>query len=201
MPARMQSPATLRLAVLPRAGLLTDAMLVAGGAGLIAASAQVSFKLPFTPVPITGQTFSVLLVGAALGTARGGASALLYVLAGLVFPVYAGHGEGWDVITSASGGYLVSYPFVAALTGWLAERNWDRKFSSAVGAMLTGNVVIYLVRPALARGRAAHEPREDARARALPVRPRRHVQALPRRARASGGVAASSAVAAPRTGR
>ena len=72
--------ATLRLAVLPRAGLLTDALLVAGGAGLIAASAQVSFKLPFTPVPITGQTFSVLLVGAALGSARGGASALLYVL-------------------------------------------------------------------------------------------------------------------------
>jgi biotin transport system substrate-specific component len=141
----MQTPAaTLRLAVLPRAGLLTDAILIAGGAGLIAASAQVSFKLPFTPVPITGQTFSVLLVGASLGTARGGASALLYVLAGLLFPVYANGGEGWDVITSASGGYLVSYPFVAALTGRLAERSWDRKFSSAIGAMLTGNVLIYL---------------------------------------------------------
>ena len=141
-----QTPAaTLRYAVLPRTGLLTDALLVAGGAGLIAASAQVSFKLPFTPVPITGQTFSVLLVGAALGTARGGSSALLYVLAGLLFPVYAPHtGYGWSTITGASGGYLVSYPFVSALTGWLAERRWDRKFSSAVGAMLTGNVVIYL---------------------------------------------------------
>jgi biotin transport system substrate-specific component len=141
-----QTPAaTLRYAILPRTGLLTDALLVAGGAGLIAASAQVSFKLPFTPVPITGQTFSVLLVGAALGTARGGSSALLYVLAGLLFPIYAPHtGYGWSTITSASGGYLVSYPFVAALTGFLAERRWDRKFSSAVGAMLTGNVVIYL---------------------------------------------------------
>src|SRR6476661_138711 len=137
--------ATLRLAVLPRTGLLTDAALLAGGAGLIAASAQVSFKLPFTPVPITGQTFSVLLVGAALGTVRGAASSLLYVLAGLLLPVYAAGGEGWDVITSASGGYLVSYPLVAALTGRLAERRWDRRFSSAVGAMLTGNVVIYLV--------------------------------------------------------
>lgn len=136
---------TLRYAVLPRTGLLTDVLLIAGGAGLIAASAQVSFKLPFTPVPITGQTFSVLLVGASLGTVRGGASALLYVLAGLLFPIYAPHtGYGWSTITSASGGYLVSYPFVAALTGWLAERRWDRKFSSAVGAMLTGNVVIYL---------------------------------------------------------
>jgi biotin transport system substrate-specific component len=137
--------ATLRLAVLPRTGFLTEALIVCGGAGLIAASAQVSIALPFTPVPITGQTFSVLLVGAALGTARGGASALLYVLAGLLLPIYAPHtGYGWSTITSASGGYLVSYPFVAALTGFLAERNWDRKFSSAVGAMLTGNVLIYL---------------------------------------------------------
>lgn len=136
--------ATLRLALLPRAGALTDLLLVAGGAGLIAASAQISIKLPFTPVPITGQTFSVLLVGAGLGTARGGVSALLYVLMGLVVPVYAGGGEGWDVISGASGGYLISYPIVASLTGYLAEKNWDRKFSSAVGAMLTGNVVIYL---------------------------------------------------------
>ena len=142
-----QTPAaTLRYAILPRTGLLTDVLLVAGGAGLIAASAQISFKLPFTPVPITGQTFSVLLVGASLGTLRGGSSALLYVLAGLLFPIYAPHtGYGWSTITSASGGYLVSYPFVAALTGFLAERRWDRKFSSAVGAMLTGNVLIYLV--------------------------------------------------------
>ena len=143
MTAQTSAP-TLRLAVLPRAGLLADAALIAGGAGLMAASAQFAFKLPFTPVPITGQTFSVLLVGAALGTVRGGVSALLYVLAGLMLPVYASGGEGWDVITSASGGYLVSYPFVSALTGRLAEQQWDRRFSSAVGAMLTGNVVIYL---------------------------------------------------------
>jgi len=142
--ATQTSASTLRLAVLPRAGLLTDAVLIVAGAGLIAASAQFAFKLPFTPVPITGQTFSVLLVGAALGTVRGGASALLYVLAGLVIPVYASGGEGWDVIIGASGGYLVSYPFVSALTGRLAEQRWDRRFSSAVGAMLTGNVVIYL---------------------------------------------------------
>jgi biotin transport system substrate-specific component len=135
---------TLRAALLPRGGVLTDVLLVCAGAGLIAASAQVSFKLPFTPVPITGQTFSVLLVGAALGTVRGGAGGLLYVLLGLVFPVYAAGGEGWDVIVGASGGYLLSYPFAAALTGYLAERRWDRRFSSAIGAMLTGNVVIYL---------------------------------------------------------
>ncbi len=138
--------ATLHFAVWPRSGLLADLLLVGGGAGLIAASAQLSIKLPFTPVPITGQTFAVLLVGAGLGTWRGGAAALLYVLLGLVAPIYAPHtGYGFATINSASGGYLVSYPFVAALTGRLAERRWDRRFSSAVGAMLTGNVLIYLV--------------------------------------------------------
>ena len=137
--------ATLRLAALPDAGWLTDAILVALGAGLLAGSAQVSIALPFTPVPITGQTFAVLLVGASLGTVRGGASALLYVLLGIAgAPLYAHGAHGWAVITGASGGYLISYPFASALTGWLAERRWDRRFSSAVGAMLTGNVLIYL---------------------------------------------------------
>jgi biotin transport system substrate-specific component len=137
--------ATLRLAAFPRSNVVTDVGLVALGAGLIAASAQLSLPLPFTPVPITGQTFAVLLVGASLGTVRGGASAMLYVLLGIAgAPVYAHGAEGWAVITGASGGYLISYPFASALTGWLAERRWDRRFSSAVSAMLTGNVLIYL---------------------------------------------------------
>ena len=136
---------TLRLAVLPRPHLRTDVVLVALGAGLIAASAQISLSLPFTPVPITGQTFTVLLVGASYGTLRGGSSALLYVLLGIAgAPVYAHGASGWAVITGASGGYLLSFPLVSALTGLLAERRWDRRFSSAVGAMLTGNVLIYL---------------------------------------------------------
>ena len=138
--------ATLRLAAFPRSNVITDVGLVALGAGLIAASAQVSIPLPFTPVPITGQTFAVLLVGASLGKVRGSASAMLYVLLGIAgAPVYAHGSEGWAVITGASGGYLISYPFASALTGWLAERRWDRRFSSAISAMLTGNVLIYLV--------------------------------------------------------
>lgn len=137
--------ATLRLAVLPRASRFTDILVVVAGAGFIAASAQISIPLPFTPVPITGQTFAVLLTGAALGTIRGGASGLLYVAAGVVgAPVFADGGHGWAVLTGATGGYLLGFPVAAALTGWLAERRWDRRFSSAIGAMLTGNVVIYL---------------------------------------------------------
>jgi biotin transport system substrate-specific component len=137
---------TLRLAVFPRAGLLTDAALVAAGTGLVAACAQVSVKLPFTPVPITGQTFAVVLVGASLGAVRGTAALLSYLWLGVAgAPIYAHHDSGWKVITSASGGYIVGFVIAAAVTGWLAERRWDRRFSSSLGAMLTGNVIIYLV--------------------------------------------------------
>ncbi len=138
--------ATLRLAVFPRVGLAADTLLVFGGAALVALAAQVSIALPFTPVPITGQTFAVLLVGTALGAARGVASLGLYLVVGVAgAPVYADGAHGWSVITSASGGYIVGFVVAAALTGFLAERHWDRSFSSAVAAMLTGNVVIYLI--------------------------------------------------------
>src|SRR6187431_3206143 len=109
--------ATLRLAVFPRSSLLTDALLVLGGAGFVALAAQVSIGLPFTPVPITGQTFAVVLVGASLGS--------LLAVASL-------------------GVYIFVFVLAAALTGFLARERWDRRFSSAVAAMLSGNVVIYL---------------------------------------------------------
>ena len=137
--------ATLRLAVLPRAGFLADVLLVVLGAGLVATAAQISVSLPFTPVPITGQTFAVVLVGASLGAIRGTASLSLYLLVGLVgAPVYADQSHGWEIVKGATGGYLVGFVAAAALTGWLAEHRWDRRFSSSVTTMLTGNVVIYL---------------------------------------------------------
>jgi biotin transport system substrate-specific component len=136
--------ATLRLAVFPRAGILTDVALVVAGAALVALAAQWEIKLWFTPVPITGQTCAVLLVGASLGWLRGGASLLLYFLVGLAgAPVYAGGEGGWEWVKGATGGYLVGFILAAALTGWLAQRRWDRRFSSAVAAMLTASVVIY----------------------------------------------------------
>lgn len=138
--------ATLRRTLLAPVGRVGDAAAVVGGAALIAASAQVAIPLPFTPVPITGQTFSILLVGAALGTLRGGSSSLLYVLAGsLGAPVFADGSGGLAALTGPTGGYLLAFPLAAALTGRLAERRWDRRFSSALGAMLCGNVVVYLI--------------------------------------------------------
>jgi biotin transport system substrate-specific component len=138
--------ATLRWAILPGGGLLADVLLVAGGAGFVALAAQVSIALPFTPVPMTGQTFAVVLVGAGLGAVLGLASLGLYLFVGaLGAPVYADGDHGWDVLTGPTGGYIVGFVLAAGLTGYLAQRRWDRKFSSAVAAMLTGNVVIYLV--------------------------------------------------------
>jgi biotin transport system substrate-specific component len=106
----------------------------------------VSIPLPFTPVPITGQTFAVVLVGASLGALLGLASLGLYLFVGaLGAPIYADGGHGWDVVTGPTGGYIVGFVLAAVLTGWLAQRRWDRRFASAVAAMLTGNVLIYAV--------------------------------------------------------
>jgi biotin transport system substrate-specific component len=141
-----RGPGTLSDAALYERGFVQTAALICTGAGLIAAAAQISIPLPFTPVPITGQTFAVLLVGAGLGAGRGATSAILYLALGLTHaPVFAHGTQGLDAVTGASGGYLVSFPFAAALAGWFAERRWDRRFSSAIGAMLTANVVIYAV--------------------------------------------------------
>jgi len=137
---------TLRSAALARRDARTDALLVLAGTALIAAAAQISIPLPFTPVPITGQTFAVLLVGASLGAASGLAATLLYVVLGIAgAPVYAGQSHGWAVLTGPTGGYLVGCILAAAVAGRLAERRWDRRFSSAIGAMLTGNALVYAV--------------------------------------------------------
>jgi biotin transport system substrate-specific component len=137
-------PATLRLAFFPRSSHVADAVLVVAGAALVAIAAQIEFHLPGTPVPITGQTFAVLLVGASLGAVRGTASLVLYFLAGLVgAPVYSGGEGGWEIVQGVTGGYLIGFAAAAAVVGWLAEHRWDRRFSSAVAAMLTGNVIVY----------------------------------------------------------
>jgi biotin transport system substrate-specific component len=140
--ARGRPAATL----VPHWDVLTDVLFVVAGAGLVAAAAQFSITLGSTPVPITGQTFAVLLVGAALGTVRGFASLLLYLVVGIAgAPIYADHHHGWSQVTSASGGYLVGFVIAAAVTGFLAEHRWDRRFSSSISLMLTGNVIIYAV--------------------------------------------------------
>lgn len=140
------SAVTLRTALLPRTSVITDTLLVAGGAVFIALFARLSITLPFTPVPVTGLTFGVLVTGAAMGSIRGLLATLLYVLIGVAgAPVYADGSYGIDVVLGVTGGYLVGSVLAAGLTGWLAEKAWDRKVVSAVGAMLLGEVVLFTV--------------------------------------------------------
>ncbi len=120
-----------------------DAVLVLAGAALVGALAQVSFPIPGTPVPVTGQTLGVLLGGAVLGGRRGLAAMALYVLAGVAgVPWFAGGTAG---MVGASFGYLLSYPLAALLVGALAGRGGDRTSLRTVATMLLGTAVIYAV--------------------------------------------------------
>ncbi|MCS6888331.1 biotin transporter BioY [Chloroflexus sp.] len=143
---------TLAQAVLPRRGwlaypLVADTLLVVLGSLFVALSAQIRISLmPFSPVPITGQTLGVLLVGGLLGPRLGLAALLLYLLEGAIgLPFFAGGAAGYTHLFGATGGYLISFPIAAALTGWLAARGWDRRFPTAIAAMVLASLVIYLI--------------------------------------------------------
>lgn len=130
------------------ASLAFDAALVVGGSLFIAGLAQLTIKLPFTPVPITGQTFGVLLIGTSYGWLRGGLTLALYlgeIAAGLPFAAEGKSGLDILGLSTPSGGYLWGFLLAAAFMGWLANRGWDRKLGSSIGVMLLGNIVIYLV--------------------------------------------------------
>ncbi len=131
-------------AVMPRHRVATLA-LVLSFALLTAAAAQIRIPLPFTPVPITAQTFAVLLSGAALGATAGAASQALYLLMGLFLPFYAGGASGWTYATGATGGFLLGFVAAAWVVGQLAERRQDRTVATAVPAFITGTIVIYLL--------------------------------------------------------
>ena len=132
----------------PRSALF-DVGLVVVGSLVIAGLAQVAVHLRF--VPITGQTLGVLLVAATLGAGRGSAAVALYLAEGAAgIPVFAEGGSGFQYLLlrdplHVTGGYLWGFLLAAATVGFLAERGWDRHLGSALGAMLLGNVAIYLV--------------------------------------------------------
>jgi biotin transport system substrate-specific component len=121
-----------------------DAALIVAAAGLTAACAQISFYLPGNPVPVTGQTFAVLLSGAALGAHPGAAAMRLFVLLGVVgLPVYADGSHGMDIITGATGGYLIGFLLAGWVVGRLAEARLDRTTITAVPLFLIGSALIY----------------------------------------------------------
>jgi len=138
---------------LPRRGLVLadaipgarvrDAVLVLAGALVTALLAQVAIPVPPSPVPVTGQTLAVGLVGATLGARRGTAAMALYAIMGLFLPVYSDGGSGWDVITGASGGYIVGFVFATGVVGWLAERGADRKALTAFVSFVAAQLIVF----------------------------------------------------------
>lgn len=130
--------------VLP-GGRLRDAALVIGSAAFVGLAAQLSFHLPFTPVPVTGQTFAVLLVGASLGWQRALSSLLLYLVVGAAgVPWFA---DGASGVAAPSFGYVVGFVVAASVVGRLAGAGPGRTRTpvGTCGLMLLGNALIYLV--------------------------------------------------------
>lgn len=127
------------------ASAVRDILLVVAYAGLVGLLAQVVIPLPFTPVPITGQTFGVLLGGMALGWRRAAAGMAVYVALGLVgLPWFAGGEGGFAILRAPSFGYLIGFVIAAAVLGLLAEMRFDRNPFLTLGAMIAGNAIIYL---------------------------------------------------------
>lgn len=118
--------------------------LIVLGSLLLAGLAQVQIVLPFTPVPITVQTFGVLLLGSLLGSKRGAASIVLYLAEGVSgLPFFAGGASGLGILTGATAGYLVGFVGAAYVIGLLAERGLERSVRTSIIPFLVGTIIIY----------------------------------------------------------
>ena len=134
---------TLVAAAVAPLDTLKSAALVIAFSLLTAAAAQVVVPLPWTPVPLTGQTFAVLLTGALLGPRLGALAMLAYLAEGAAgLPFFSGGAGGYAHLSGATAGYLLAFPAAAYVTGLLAERGWDRRFLTAAAAMGLGSLVI-----------------------------------------------------------
>jgi biotin transport system substrate-specific component len=132
-------------AVWVKSGVGREVALILGGSLLIALSAQLQFVLPFSPVPITGQTFAVLLLGALYGSKRGPATVVTYLALGVMgLPVFAGGAFGLSRLVGPTAGYLVGFLAAAFVVGLLSERGWDRKPWATAVSMIIGNGIIYV---------------------------------------------------------
>ncbi|MGO4833190.1 biotin transporter BioY [Rhizobiaceae sp. 2RAB30] len=129
-----------------QSSLARQVLLAVGGSLALWASAKI--QIPFFPVPLTMQTFMVLVIGMAFGLRLGTATVALYLMQGaLGLPVFAGtpeKGIGLAYMVGPTGGYLLGYLAAAAACGYLAERGWDRRASTTALAMLVGNILIYV---------------------------------------------------------
>lgn len=141
---------TLSVAIFPKDTLVRSALLVGAAVLFIALSAQVSWSIPLNetkagdPVPITGQTFAVLVTGALLGSRLGTLAVFAYLVAGVAgAPVFADGSRYYSTFSGATGGYLIGFLPAAFIVGWFAERGWD-KSAWLVLVMVAANAIIYV---------------------------------------------------------
>jgi len=141
----MSFPASsLRAQVFPRSSALTSATLIAGGTIFLAVLAQIAIPVPGSPVPVTGQTLGVLLIGTTYGAGLGLTTFAMYLLAGIAgAPVFAGASFGIEKITGATGGYLFGMMVSTYLLGLLANRRLDQRFLTALPSMLLGTLTTF----------------------------------------------------------
>lgn len=136
----------LKTAVLPRTTAVTQISLILLGTVFLAAMAQISFPIPGSPVPFTGQTLGVLLLGTAYGASLGFSTMAFYLLMGILgAPIFASGSHGLERVVGATGGYLVGMLLSTLVIGALAGRKWDQKIKTVIPTMLIGNVIVFSV--------------------------------------------------------
>ncbi len=135
---------SLRATVFPRSSALTQALFVMGGVGFITLMAQVAIPVPGSPVPVTGQTLAVLLIGTTYGARLGVTTFATYLLAGIAgAPIFAGSTHGIEKLVGATGGYLVGMFIASLVLGFLADRKADQKFKTSFPALFLGDAIIF----------------------------------------------------------
>ncbi len=140
----MTTIAPLRLVLIPRTSALTNVTLVVGGTAFMSLMAQVAIPVPGSPVPITGQTLGVLLIGTTYGASLGFTTIAAYVVLGLLgAPILAQGAHGFAKLAGPTGGYLVGMMLAALLVGALANRRWDVHLRTSFGQMLIGELLIF----------------------------------------------------------
>ena len=139
---------SLRATIFPRSSAITQALFVVGGVGFLTALAQISIPVPGSPVPVTGQTLGVLLIGTTYGAQLGFITFATYLLAGVAgAPLFAPSAtlpnHGLERLFSATGGYLVGMLVASFVLGYLADRKADQKFTTSFPALLLGDAIIF----------------------------------------------------------
>ena len=141
---QLSEVSTLKSAFVARNTAVTQLTLVLAGTIFLSVMAQIAFPIPGSPVPVTGQTLGVLLLGTAYGAGLGFSTMAFYLLIGILgAPVFASGSHGLELVIGATGGYLVGMLFASLVLGALAGRKWDQKIRTVIPTMIIGSTIVF----------------------------------------------------------